>query len=328
MPVQPLDYPVSATASRPQWADLPPAVRRLVESRCEAPVTGAWSVPTGFTAGFASRLRLADGTHVFVKAAGRTGDPWRDHAIDGYREEARKVVALPAAVPAPRLRWTYDAVVDGGDGRGGTEWVVLCFDDVGGRPPYRPWRTGELDLVLDCLERAADALTPAPTGSAGADFATDFADEAQRWAVLAEHPLVAPYVEAAQELCAVGLAGAAGDSLVHCDLRDDNVVIGAGGRVWLCDWSWPLRGAPWIDTVTLLLSARGDGVDTDQLLARRRLTTGVPADVIDGFLALMTGFWLVAADDPVPPSSPWIRVHQRWYGRVAWEWLAARRGWT
>jgi hypothetical protein len=29
----------------------------------------------------------------------------------------------------------------------------------------------------------------------------------------------------------------------------------------------------------------------------------------------------------VPPTSPFLRIHQRWQGEVCWEWLCERRGW-
>ena len=315
------EYPLSATATRPDWSQLPTGIRQLVTDRCGAEVDTARSVTVGFTAGFASRLRFADGSTAFVKAADRIGDAWHDHAVDGYLEEARKLRALPPAVPAPRLRWLYEGEVDGRD------WVVLCFDDVGGRPPARPWQPTELDEVLDCLERTAEALTPAPTALHTSDFATEFAAEAERWATLAGYPPTAPYVAQARQLCDAGLAGARGDSLIHADLRDDNVIVGADGRVWICDWNWPMRGATWIDTLTLLLSAHGDGVDTDRLLASRRLTAEVDRDSIDGMLALLAGYFLTQQHEPVPASSPWVRAHQRWYGEVAWNWLSTRRGW-
>ncbi len=317
-PPLPPDYPVSATAVRPGWDDLPAEIRALVEDRCGSAVVEARSATSGFTAGFASRLLLRDGSRVFVKAAGLTGNAFADHAIDGYREEARKLALLPVDVPAARLRWSADT----GD------WMVLCLDDVGGRPPSRPWDSTELDGALTCLERAAAALTPAPAGFAWTRFADDFADVSRYWTALGGDEIVGPYAERAADLCAAGLVGGDGSTLTHSDLRDDNVIVADDGRFWVCDWNWPMLGAPWIDTLTLLLSARGDGIDCDRLLAERPLTRDVDPDALDGFLALLTGYWLVAQHDPVPPTSPWIRRHQRWYGTVGWQWLRERRGWT
>jgi hypothetical protein len=44
-------------------------------------------------------------------------------------------------------------------------------------------------------------------------------------------------------------------------------------------------------------------------------------------LALVTGYFLASAQEPVPPTSPHLRDHQRWQGEVCWAWLAERRGW-
>jgi hypothetical protein len=314
----PTDYPAAATAVRPTWAQLPAFVRDVIESGCGSPVVEAASTASGFTAGFASRLLLADGSRVFVKAAGETGNAFADHAVVGYREEARKLAELPPATPAPRLRWARDR-----DG-----WVVLCFDDVGGRPPRRPWDPAELDRALDCLEQAADVLTPAPPGVDWVRLVDDFAPLTRRWEQLGDDPLVGRRADEAAALCAAGLAGADGATLLHCDLRDDNLIVADDGRIWICDWNWPMLGAPWIDTVTVLISAYGDGIDVGPVVVGRRLTRDVDPGAIDGFLALLVGYFLVVQHDPVPPTSPWIRHHQRWYGRVCWSWLADRRHWS
>jgi hypothetical protein len=44
-------------------------------------------------------------------------------------------------------------------------------------------------------------------------------------------------------------------------------------------------------------------------------------------LALLVGYFLKSADDPVPATSPYLREHQRWQGEVCWHWLCERRGW-
>jgi hypothetical protein len=87
-------------------------------------------------------------------------------------------------------------------------------------------------------------------------------------------------------------------------------------------------GAPWVDTVMLLVSVHGDGLDADEILSRRRLTREVDPEDVDRLLALLAGFFLEQADQPVPNSSPWLRAHQRWYADATWSWLVRRRGWA
>jgi hypothetical protein len=74
----------------------------------------------------------------------------------------------------------------------------------------------------------------------------------------------------------------AGDTMSHGDLRVDNVLIDRNGRAWLCDWTWPCLGAPWFDTVTLLVSAYASGLDTDAVLR----AWGAPDDGVGGASAV------------------------------------------
>ena len=53
----------------------------------------------------------------------------------------------------------------------------------------------------------------------------------------------------------------------------------------------------------------------------------MPAEHVDIVLALVIGYFFKSADDPVPPTSPYLRDHQRWQGEVLWAWLSERRGW-
>src|SRR4051794_27130344 len=90
--------PHRITARRPPWHALPDDVRAAVESRAGAPVLQARSQDGGFTEGFASRLELADGTRIFLKAASAARG---DHAHHAYRLEARVAARLPDTVAAP-----------------------------------------------------------------------------------------------------------------------------------------------------------------------------------------------------------------------------------
>jgi hypothetical protein len=120
----------------------------------------------------------------------------------------------------------------------------------------------------------------------------------------------------------------AGETLVHTDVRDDNILITADGRALLCDWNWPMVGAAWLDSLFLLIGPRGDGLDVAAVIDGHPLLSAVPAEEIDVVLALVTGYFLKSAEDPVPPSSPFLRDAQRWQGEVCWDWLRERRGWV
>ena len=101
----PSPIPHGRTARRLEWAHLPPAVRE--RDRAALRVAGRrrpTSQGGGFTPGFASVLTCEDGSRHFVKAASTAAQ--RAFA-ESYREEARKLRALPDTIPAPRLLWSH-----------------------------------------------------------------------------------------------------------------------------------------------------------------------------------------------------------------------------
>jgi len=313
VPAIPTTIPHGRTAQRLTWPHLPPGLRAYIERRCGSQVVDAASQGGGFTPGFASVLTCADGSQHFVKAASAKA---QQQFAASYREEARKLQALPRGVPAPRLLWLLD-----------DDWVVLGIEHVEGRTPHRPWRPTELEACLDALEQVVHELTPAPPDL---DLVA-VADELASWPLFWDHVATTraglPHLADAAALAAGFPASVGGDTVVHMDVRDDNTLIRADGSAVFCDWNWPTVGAAWLDTLFLLIGPRGDGLDVDAVLAERPLTRDVPGHDVDSVLALLVGYFFKSADDPVPPTSLHLRDHQRWQGEVVWEWLCERRGW-
>ena len=116
-------YPVPSgkTARRLEWPFLPPNLRAYIERKCGSPVVEAETQDAGFTPGFASVLTCEDGSRHFVKAASVKAQRL---FAESYREEARKLTALPESVAAPRLLWMLD-----------DDWVVLGLEYVDGATP-------------------------------------------------------------------------------------------------------------------------------------------------------------------------------------------------
>lgn len=304
--------PHGRTARRLDWLLLPPMTRRLVEDRFGTKVVDATSAGAGFTPGCASVLTGADGRRMFLKAASKKAQ--RPFA-DAYREEIRKLRHLPSGLPVPQLLWSHEDDL----------WVLLALEHVDGHNPARPWRRDELDASLDTLEVLAQTLTPPPLRLD--TFAHEFADCLEDWDHVRATAPDWPHLEEAAELASHFATATAGNTVVHTDARDDNFLLTSRGA-YLCDWNWPVVGAAWIDTVCLLMTAFGDGVDADALLTERNLTRHVDPGDIDTLLALLSGFFLRRRDAPVPHSSPHLRSHQDWCAEVTWAWLAQRRGWT
>ena len=314
--IAPYPAPHDRTARRLEWAFLPPHLRAWIERRCGSPVVSAISQTSGFTPGFASVLVCEDGSRHFVKAASTKAQRM---FADSYREEARKLAALPAGVPAPRLRWHLD-----------DDWVVLGIEYVAARTPHRPWQAEDLDALLDSLEVVADVLTPPPPGLELDTAAVDFAPLVEGWPALRERrtDLGAERLAEAEALARRYAEVVGGDTLVHTDIRSDNVLLDPEGRALVCDWNWPVRGAAWFDSFAALIGPRGEGIDVDRVITGRRLLRDVDPEALDINLALYVGYFFFQADQPVPPTSPHLRDHQRWQGEVCWDWLAERRGWS
>lgn len=304
--------PSGRTARRLEWQFLPPHIRALVEEHCGAEVIRADSQGGGFTPGFASVLTCHDGSRHFVKAASVKAQRMFAHS---YREEARKLQMLRDVVPAPRLLWTHDD----------DDWVVLGFDFVAGSLPQRPWRIDELHRLLDSLEEIANTtLSPDVLLD---PLEEDLAGLPACWDTVREQRPELDHADDAAALAAGFGEALTGRALVHTDIRDDNVLLDSDGKLWICDWNWPVLGAPWFDTLSALIGPRGDGLDVESILATRSLTRSVSAEHIDRALALLAGYFLKSAADPVPATSPYIRDAQAWQGDVVWQWLCERRGW-
>ena len=300
--------PHGRTARRLDWVHLPPAVRRRVEDRIGTTVEHAVSQGGGYTPGFASVLLGTDGTRHFVKAASVKAQ--RAFA-ESYRIEARRLRSLPPSPLAPRLLWAEEF----------EDWMLLETEYVDGRAPQRPWDPAELAVASEMLVEAATLLTPAP--GLGLDRAVDdWADWPGLW-----DRIDLPFAAECQALAARFAEVVAGDTLVHADVRDDNLIVRHDGSIALCDWNWPVMGAAWLDSLILLVGPRGDGLDVEAHIAAHPLLSAVDADDVDTVLALVLGYFAHSAAQPSPSTSPYVRRVQAWQRDVILDWLAERRDW-
>ncbi|MGI5215626.1 phosphotransferase family protein [Plantactinospora sp. CA-290183] len=323
IPLPPVPY--GATAVRPDWADLPAELRAAIAARLGAPVTWAGTAGGGFTRGFAAVLHTTAGDRVFVKAASLVD---QRHLSDWYAREAAVTSALPSGLAVARPRWTLTAAGH----------HVVCMDAIEGRMPALPWRPAELDATLLAYAAVADALREPPVTLAalGAPQLADLARaDLAWWAELAAGREALPDLPTTarsrlDELAALESllpAYAESRSMIHCDLRVDNVLIDAAGAAWLCDWTWLCYGPAWFDLAGLLVTAYASGLDADGLFGAHPAAYGAPADALDAALAALSGYWLIRAAAGPSTASPHIHAHQRWSGETALAWLAERQGW-
>ena len=300
-------------------------MRRGLVDRLGADVVDAATQPGGFSPGVAARLTLADGRRLFVKAVSSKTNP---DSPGMHRREARIAAALPASVPAQRLLDSYD------DG----DWVALLFEGIDGTAPQTPWQQPELDRVLVAIGELSSTLTPAPIAvepvselmpsvfsgwhrlAASAESRQDDLRGVDPWAQRHLAELVA--LEAASP------DAAAGTTLLHADLRADNILL-TPSRVFFVDWPWASHGAAWVDLAFMLPSvAMQHGPKPWEIFDAHPLGRTAPAAAVTAVVAAAAGFMIRGSRLPPPPGLPTVRAFQRDQGVPALEWLRRRTGWS
>ncbi|PZS02861.1 MAG: aminoglycoside phosphotransferase [Pseudonocardiales bacterium] len=301
-------------AVRIRWQDLPDAVRAAIEAHLGAPVILAVNQPGGMSSGLAARVRCEGGRRAFVKAAAVSVNAG---TVRLHRHEARTAAALPDGVPVPRLRHVYD------DG----DWVALIFDEFDGAMPEVPWRPDQLQTVLAAVADMSARLTPCPVPDVP-ELADHIRADMLAYSRLAADPpedlddWERRHLDRLAEHAASALGQLVGDTLVHLDIRSDNILIAADGSVAVVDWAWASRGPRWVDCAMLVLEAQWAGVDVG--------TVHWPEpdpDVLTAFVAGLAGMWATSMRRRAPADMPTIRAVQRAQHDVALSWVHEHTGW-
>ncbi|MFN2389864.1 MAG: aminoglycoside phosphotransferase family protein [Actinomycetota bacterium] len=308
----------AAEGVRPPWSAVPAEVVADIEERLGAPIAEVVPRRAGFSPAVAAAVTSTRGDRVFVKIAGPDPNPTTPEL---YRQEAVIAAALPASIPAPRLLWTYDA--------GG--WVALAFELVDGNNPTVPWHPEELTRVMDAVGALAMAGTPSPvTAPPFRSSVTHFELIGWRSLHAGDGPVerLDPWARAnlgalAELESGVG-AAASGETLLHADLRADNILI-TRDRVVFVDWPWACVGAAWVDLLAMLPSvAMQGGPAPETLFDVHPVSRGAPPADVDAVLAALAGFFVFKGLQPDAPGLPTLRAFQRAQGKVAVAWLRRR----
>jgi aminoglycoside phosphotransferase (APT) family kinase protein len=308
-----------AEGVRVDWESVPGQVRAGIEQICGSPVVRATSQPGGFSPGVAARLECADGARIFVKAVSAAANP---HTPAMHRREAGVLRALDLMIasgelPVPRLRGMLEA----------DQWTALVLDDIDGRHPRLPWEWSELTDVVAAIDRLADVLTPSPievrcvTEQFGADFTG--------WRTLAERrdrgdidSWSSAHLDELAELERAWPRHAAGDTLLHADIRADNLLV-TGDGIRFVDWPHACIGAAFVDVVFLAPSvAMQGGPPPDELLAMTRAGRAAGHEAVTAVVCAMAGYLTEGSLRPAPPGIPTLRAFQAAQGEIARRWLA------
>jgi Ser/Thr protein kinase RdoA (MazF antagonist) len=306
---------LSASKGRLLWTRVPPTVKAIVEQLAGRRVVTAANCEGGFSPGLASRLTLADGSMIFVKAI--DSDAWPDQAAM-YRAELSVSAGLPADVPAPRLLASLD------DGH----WVILVFEYIAGAEPDLRRRPTDAFRVAAALEELARTLTPSPI-AVPSDHPRlgGWADLARDRDRLARLPALSPWAgEHLTRLIALeeaGLVAAQGRSLVHFDAYPHNILLTAE-QVLLADWPHARLGAPFLDLIMFATSTAAAGVDPEPIVTGYAPAAETEPHVIDAVLAAHAGFCVAGSLDRVSPAFAPIVAAKAELGTAATAWLQRR----
>lgn len=255
--------------------------------------SGGWSRNEHWT------LLLSDGVRAFAKEASIDPSP-------AWLRDERHVYSCVAGPFMPRfLGWE--------DG----ERPLLLLEDLSPNaywPP--PWRDGDVDAVLAALAEVAAAPRTGELPALVDGGWPGWRDvEREPEPLLGLGLLASSWLERAlpELVAASDRAPLAGSSLVHCDVRSDNLCL-RDGRAILVDWNHARVGNPAFDVAFWLPSLELEG--------------GPPPDRfgVDELAAVVAGFFAARAGLPPPPGAPQVRGFQRAQLEVALPWACRALG--
>ncbi len=321
-----------ARGQRLDFSALPIHIVRTIDIALGDPIISTTSIDHGFSPGVACIARTFGGQEFFLKAACSIPN---EQAGAFHRKEIIVASRLGPDVPAGRLIWSFD--------EGAPGWVVLVYEVVHGHSPELPWRAADVDLVVDALNRLATTLTPSPileadigtlagSGVLGSGCWGRIRMQIEDPASFESHIKLDEWVERnLDHLIALERRiddVIVGDTLLHLDIRGDNMLITDEGVV-IVDWPHARIGAAWVDAVAFAPSlAMQGGPEPEDFIARIEVARAADPDAVTVCVAEMAGFFTYNSLLPPLDGLPGLREFQAGQGAVARRWLARRTGWT
>jgi len=253
----------------------------------------------GYTVAYHGIAELADGTTAFVKAA-------TEPVTAEFIRDEQRVLEVLSGVFVPEV-----LALDADDP------PLLVLEDLRAAHWPPPWDAPKIDAVREAL--AALAATPPP--EVVPPIAIHHDRLVSGWAEIESDPgpflslgvcsrawleRALPALREASETAPID-----GDSLLHLDVRSDNLCIAERGAV-LVDWNHACVGNPDLDVAAWLPSLRLERGPEPQAI--------LPGAA--GFAALLAGFFGSRAGLPAPPTAPHVRPFQLAQLRVSLPWAA------
>ena len=233
-----------------------------------------------------------------------------DEGADWLRNERIVYRSLTGAPFLPRLIGWHD------DG----ERPALAIEDMSGAEWPPPWTPARIDAVRESLAQVARTPPPAALPSASQ---SQF--DLNGWPEIATDP--GPFLDLG--MCSAAWLGRAlpvlddaarsadlgGDSLLHMDVRSDNLCV-IGDRAIFIDWNWACRGNAAFDLAAWLPSLHAEGGPAPETLMPEA----------GAFAALLAGYFCAHAPRPPISLAPHVRPLQLAQARTALPWAARALG--
>ncbi|MFJ5227426.1 phosphotransferase [Streptomyces sp. NPDC088400] len=187
----------------------------------------------------------------------------------------RERLINPAACPiSPTLKWHSED----------DTWHVLGFDWVDGRGSDFAPGSPDLPAIVDTLNRIGEVDLP--------EMARDWLET--RWNRFATDDADASLLQ--------------GEALLYTDINPSNLIIG-DQNTWAVDWSWPTRGAAFIDPACLvvqLISAGHSAERAESWASGCAAWTDADPKAIDAFAAATLRMHRAFAERK--PDASWLRA--------------------
>ncbi|MCB0114300.1 MAG: aminoglycoside phosphotransferase family protein [Caldilineaceae bacterium] len=271
--------------------DLASAIESFTGSR----IVHVRSVNRGYTPAQRLVISFADGSALFAKVGTNR------YTSEELRKERRIYESLSGTFLPRYLGW-----IEG-------ESPALLLEDLSGAQWPPPWTDHQIQQVLETLPLLWSSSVP------GAPMLSQLKDKHNGWIQIADDPKPFLSLGIASEkwlkralpvlLDINGEETVAGDSLLHLDIRSDNICI-AGDRIVLIDWNLVCMGNPDYDLGFWLPSLQAEGGPAPESILPDH----------PQIAALVSGFFAARAGLPTIPDAPHVRHIQRVQLQTALPW--------
>ncbi|MEJ1967909.1 MAG: aminoglycoside phosphotransferase family protein [Rhizomicrobium sp.] len=325
--------PTEPREPKPDWRDVPPALREKIAAIAGEPIVEAATVWGGFGPAATFALTTTSGARHFCKGT-HPGNTPAGHAA--MLRECRNLASFPELA---RFGPAWRGMAQEGD------WHLAVLEFVDRVEEIPPWTSQAVRRAIDLIA-AFHAATPDRAAQALAEgTASDLIAQTQNWhslrdaavrqgflALFGDPQAAALWLEPQLDRLialkdrAAALGGPRG--WMHMDIRSDNLVF-AGDGLLLVDWPVLSYGPQLLDIAFFLPSLAGEsGPSCAEGLKLYERATGfrfadediaVAAAAVAGFFAARAG----TAEIPALPRLRWIQKLQLF---PALDWLSACLG--